>query len=61
LFEWAGKVGAGKVGAGKIKKWWSFRPHPSQNFGAGKVVAGKSGAGLTGTPILLLHLPPFSS
>jgi hypothetical protein len=25
-----------------------FRPHSSQNFGAGKVGAGKSGAGLTG-------------
>ena len=39
-FFWQLFVWAGKVGAGKIKKWWSFRPHSSQNFGAGKVVAG---------------------
>ena len=39
-FFWQLFVWAGKVGAGKIKKWWSFRPHSSKNFGAGKVVAG---------------------
>ncbi len=47
LFLWAGKVVAGMA-----TFFLPFRPHSSQNFGAGKVGAGKSGAGLTGIPVV---------
>jgi hypothetical protein len=32
-----------------------FRPHSSQNFGAGNLGAGKSGAGLTGIPPISMN------